>query len=256
MGNTDRAEIAVAKTSVKPANSRILFSMVVKSPLSFLKSGLRTQGQSRIAISCGGENLTHFRESEQIQPAILENHDQEAAGRLFQVVSSGMLSFDGDSVYDPKCGMKGAKSNADLDRSAAPDLWRHTLSQVPSVFGRLAYLASLRNVNSGRYEHHGLALVHGEKEANQAIKDSHLQTFAEWLNLSLSQQKGDLEVYFSGLAEDAHTVLEAWLEIPTYENLMPVAARAVEKRLYLSDWKAIISLLKFECGAAGPDRDA
>ena len=53
------------------------------------------------------------------------------------------------------------KINAALDRNAASDLWRNTLSQIPSVFGRLVYLASLRNANNGRYEHHGLALVLG-----------------------------------------------------------------------------------------------
>ena len=30
-----------------------------------------------------------------------------------------------------------------FDRSAAADLWRNTLSQIPTTFGRLIYLASL-----------------------------------------------------------------------------------------------------------------
>src|SRR5216683_4844157 len=42
-----------------------------------------------------------------------------------------------------------------LERGAANDLWRHTLSQIPAVFGRMVYLAGLRN-GRGRYEHHGL----------------------------------------------------------------------------------------------------
>ena len=44
-----------------------------------------------------------------------------------------------------------------FERGAAADVWRHTLSQIPYLYGRLAYLGSLRNANTGRYEHHGLA---------------------------------------------------------------------------------------------------
>lgn len=43
----------------------------------------------------------------------------------------------------------------------AEDLWRRTLSGIPSIYGRLAFLASLRDVNTGRYEHHGLAMIFG-----------------------------------------------------------------------------------------------
>src|ERR1700733_4646430 len=82
-----------------------------------------------------------------------------------------------------------------FDRSAASDLWRNTLSQIPTVFGRLVYLASLRNPNNGNYEHHGLALVFGEDEANRALKDSHSTVFAGWLTFNLEQQKADLDLY-------------------------------------------------------------
>ena len=32
-----------------------------------------------------------------------------------------------------------------MERGAAADLWRHTLAQIPSTFGRLVYLAGLRD---------------------------------------------------------------------------------------------------------------
>jgi hypothetical protein len=41
-----------------------------------------------------------------------------------------------------------------LERDAGGVLWRRTLSQIPSQFGRIAWLASLRNPNTGVYEHH------------------------------------------------------------------------------------------------------
>jgi hypothetical protein len=160
-----------------------------------------------------------------------------------------------DSVYDPNVEMKGGNISAALDRSAASDLWRNTLSQIPSVFGRLVYLASLRNPNSGRYEHHGLALIFGEDEANKALKKSHAQLFAEWLAFSVEQQKADLDLYISGLFEDKRTVVETWLKLAPYRNLIPSMVRGVERRLYITDLTALMELLRNAYGVDDPDRD-
>lgn len=143
-----------------------------------------------------------------------------------------------------------------MDRSAISDLWRNTLSQIPSVFGRLVYLAGLRQANSGRYEHHGLALMFGGDDANRALKKSHTQTFAEWLSFDIELQKADLDLYLSGLREDKLTVIETWSRLTPYRNLIPTSAKPMEKRLYLADLKAILELLKNEYGVADPDRDA
>jgi hypothetical protein len=158
-------------------------------------------------------------------------------------------------VYDPNVEMKGGNISAALDRGAASDLWRNTLSQIPSVFGRMVYLASLRNVNSGRYEHHGLALLFGDDEANKALKKSHSQLFSEWLAFSVEQQKADLDLYISSLFEDKRTVVETWLKLAPYRNLIPSTVRGVERRLYISDLTALMELLRNAYGVDGPDRD-
>jgi hypothetical protein len=159
-------------------------------------------------------------------------------------------------VYDPIVGMKSIRADDALDRSAASDLWRNTLSQIPSVFGRLVYLASLRNPNTGRYEHHGLALLFGDDDSNKALKKSHTRVFREWLTFNLEQQKSDLDLYLSGLYEDKRTVLTTWLELEPYRNLVPVALRGVEKRLYTADLKALLELMANAHDVAGPDRGA
>jgi len=151
--------------------------------------------------------------------------------------------------------MKSTGANDTLHRGATSDLWRNTLLQIPSLFGRLVYLASLRNSNSGRYEHHGLSLIFGEEEANKALRKSHSHVFREWLTYNLEQQKADLDVYLSGLYEDKRTVLAAWSQLSPYRTFMPVTIRSVEKRLYLGDLKALLELMGNEHGvvAQGPD---
>lgn len=152
-------------------------------------------------------------------------------------------------------GGKAEKSPVVFDRSAASDLWRNTLSQIPTVFGRLVYLASLRNQNSGNYEHHGLALVFGEDEANRALRDSHSAVFTDWLNFNLEQQKADLDLYLAGLFEDKRRVIETWIRLAPYQNLIPASIRTVERRLYISDLAALMELFKnvYAVDGLGPD---
>jgi len=152
--------------------------------------------------------------------------------------------------------MKRTEDHATLDRGAVSNLWRNTLSRIPSVFGRLVYVSALRNPNNGRYEHHGLALLFGEDDANKALKKSHLQLFAEWLTFNLEQQKTDLDLYLSGLPDNREIVLENWLKLAPYRNLIPGSVRGVERRLYITDLTALLAVLKNAGAAAGPDPDA
>ncbi len=152
--------------------------------------------------------------------------------------------------------MKRSEGHIALDRGAVSNLWRNTLSQIPSVFGRLVYVSSLRNPNNGCYEHHGLALIFGEEDANKALRKSHLQIFTEWLTFNLEQQKTDLEVYLEGLPDDRATVLENWIKLAPYRNLIPGSIRGVERKLYITDLTALLEVFKNAAGAAGPGRDA
>lgn len=143
-----------------------------------------------------------------------------------------------------------------LRNTAISDLWRNTLSQIPSTFGRLVYLASLRNPNGGHYEHHGLALIFGEEESRRALRDSHRKVFAEWLSFNLEQQKADLDLYLSSLSEDKRTILENWQGLEPYRSLWPKSATNVERQLYAFDLSAILELLRNVHGVGRPDPDS
>jgi hypothetical protein len=152
--------------------------------------------------------------------------------------------------------MKSYRPKGSLERGAAANLWRNTLSQIPSVFGRLVYLSSLRDQNTGRYEHHGMAQVFGEDEADEALRASHLQSFADWLCFSLEQQKADLDLYLAAFGTNKKTILETWIRLAPYRNLVPAKAQEVERRLYLTDLEALLEILKREYDVSYPDPDA
>jgi hypothetical protein len=139
---------------------------------------------------------------------------------------------------------------------AARDLWNRTLAQVPTTFGRIAYLASLRDANTGRYQHFGLAQVYSDQEADQALRASHAEAFREWLNYPLVRQKADLEDYLSSLDEDRRTVLQAWAALGPYKNLIPTDAIEAERELFVSDLELILELMRSEASPSAPSRDA
>ena len=139
---------------------------------------------------------------------------------------------------------------------AAVDLWSRTLERIPTEYGRLVYLASLRNPNSGLYEHHGLAARFSDLEANAVLRSSHEQVFLQWLALGLREQKADLDEYLSSLDDDKRLVTETWLRLMPFRNLMPDSARSAEADLYASDFRILLELLKGEYGAVEPDRGA
>ena len=139
---------------------------------------------------------------------------------------------------------------------AAEDLWRRTLLQVPSVYGRLVYLASLRNPNTNRYEHHGFAARFGEEQADRVLRRNHEDIFRDWLSLGVRETKGDLDDYLSSIEDNKRLVIETWLKIMPFRNLQPGAARGVEGDLFLADFRVLLELLRSEYGAAEPDRGA
>lgn len=147
----------------------------------------------------------------------------------------GCLSSIGDRLAE-------YLANSQSARTPAAVLWRRTLSQVPTVFGRLAFLASLRNAATGRYCHDDLVCVLGPEETDRALCNSHHQVFSEWLKFSLSEQKADLDDYLTAAGGSRRAI--------HYHHLVPPTARDVERQLYLTDLETLLELLKYEHGDA------
>jgi hypothetical protein len=133
-------------------------------------------------------------------------------------------------------------ANSQSARTPVALFLRNTLAQVPTVFGRLAFLASLRDATRGRYSHEALLRLLGPEDTDRALSNSHYQVFAEWLRFSLSEQKADLDEYL-GTAGASRKAMD-------YHHLVPPTARDVERQLYLTDLETLLELLKYEHGDA------
>src|SRR5437667_11195919 len=77
------------------------------------------------------------------------------------------------------------------NRRVIQDFTLTTLAGIPGQFARLAYIASLRDLSSGRYEHAGLAALYPHASIQQALQLSHEQIFQRILESALSSQAED-----------------------------------------------------------------
>ena len=133
---------------------------------------------------------------------------------------------------------------------ATRDVWERTLAKIPSLFGRIVYLASLRNENTGKYQHFGLSQKYSDEEADLVLRESHEELFREWLTFPLDPQKRDLEEYLRGLEDDLRTVVDTWLTLAPHRHIIPVRATTAERELYVSDLDLILELLQGEPSAS------
>lgn len=139
---------------------------------------------------------------------------------------------------------------------AAADSWRRTLAGIPTLIGRIAYLASLRNVHTGHYEHVGLAQRIGEEGADRIIRRSHTGVFQEWLCFGLERQKQELDEYISDLERDKSEIISSWLAVEPWNGWAPGDSRDVERKLFTADLAVVLELIRAENGVASRDPDS
>lgn len=140
--------------------------------------------------------------------------------------------------------------------AAARGSWHRTLAGIPTLLGRLAYLASLRDANTNTYRHFGLAQRIGDQDADQILNRSHQESFQEWLCLGLPRQKEELEEYFSGLDGDPREILYNWLKLEPYKTWVPPESRDVERDLFYADLGIVLEALRVELGVDARDPDS
>lgn len=133
-------------------------------------------------------------------------------------------------------------------------LWERDLAHIQTSYGRLVYLAGLRNCDSGRYEHYGCADDPTGNKANRILKQIHEAIFKEWVSYPLERKKADIEFYISGIEQvEKSELIDAWLRLTPYKNLVPASIQGPERRKHVSDFEAILGLLRNVYGVASPD---
>jgi hypothetical protein len=134
---------------------------------------------------------------------------------------------------------------ADLNNMAgtgpAVELWKRTLSQIPTRFGRLVFVSSLRD-SGGRYLYPPLNEAMGCEITDRTLATSHYIVFSEWIASSLADQKADLDAYLK-----SHCQAGA---MDGYRELIPAGAHEVERQLYITDLETLLKTMRFAAASA------
>jgi len=154
----------------------------------------------------------------------------------------------------PKHAVESAQANTP---DAAEEIWIQELSLVRTSYGRLVYLAGLLDPNTGRYEYYGANSPSLNTQANRILRRWHEDIFREWVSYPLQTKMADIKLYIAGLDSIPYDeLIDAWLRLTPYKNLVPASIQGPERQKHVSDFEAILGLLKNVYGVASPDRGA
>jgi hypothetical protein len=129
-----------------------------------------------------------------------------------------------------------------IHRKILYDLVVHYLEPLNGTYGRLAYLAALRDPTTGKYAHEKLAAVYGEERVSEALAKCHEEMFERLLEMPLAQQEEDLRSYVNSLPNGAE-----WNDarcVDTTRGWVPPGAPDYLRELFCSNTAALCELLR------------
>jgi hypothetical protein len=133
------------------------------------------------------------------------------------------------------------------NRRIIQDFTLTTLAGIPGEFGRLTYMASLRDLSSGKYEHAGLAALYPDEAVQQSLELCHEQIFERVLETPLAKQEADLKECLERMPGDLSSTVAHWRRLEAYRVLIPERAPGYLKELFCSNLRVLLELLQKEC---------
>lgn len=129
------------------------------------------------------------------------------------------------------------------NRRIIQDFTENSLAAIPEAFGRLTYMASLRDLSTGRYEHSGLVAVYPEGSVQQALTRCHEEIFEGILERPLEEQERDLRACLGAMREGLPVTVRSWKRLESYRVLMPEASPEYLKELFCSNLRALLEIV-------------
>jgi hypothetical protein len=138
---------------------------------------------------------------------------------------------------------------------ALRDLQNRTLATLDGDLARLVYLASTRDYNTGRYAHDGLSFHYSEAVAQEALATAHRGVFESLAVSPLRIVVANLEEYIRSGCAGPNELVTAWNASGAYRVLAPVSADSLTVKLFNSNIKVALAIVKAAWAEGQPVQD-
>lgn len=128
-------------------------------------------------------------------------------------------------------------------RKVVEDVTARTLAAIPTEFGKLLYLSSLRDISTGDYVHAGLVARYSQEAVQQALSYCHQELFLRVLEMSLEQQEWDLRACLEGMEGEFWGKLKRWRETEFYRLMVPADSPEYLKEIFLANVGAVLDMV-------------
>jgi len=129
------------------------------------------------------------------------------------------------------------------------DFTSKTLLAIPSDFGRLVHIATLRDLISGQYRHDGLEALYSAPAVHEALLYCHEEIFQKILETPLERQEILLRGWFAGLEGESPEIAARWLELEVYRMLVPLGTPEYLRDLFFSNFHLLLALVSIQAAA-------
>jgi hypothetical protein len=127
-------------------------------------------------------------------------------------------------------------------RCLVEDFTSRTLAAIPSDFGRLYYVSSLKDAATGRYHHDGLAEVYSENSVQEALEQCHEELFSRILETPLPEQERDLRKCLDRAGDVFWTVVDTWRKDKSFQIMCPEGLPSYLRDLFCSNLGALLAI--------------
>jgi hypothetical protein len=130
------------------------------------------------------------------------------------------------------------------NKALIEDFTERTLAAIPSEFGRLLYISTLRDLATGRYTHAGLEERYSEGAVHEVLSGSHQEILTRILETPLEQQIVDLGRCLENMPGDRCELAKQWRELEFYRAMLPLGLPSYVRELFCSNLEALLSILE------------
>jgi hypothetical protein len=128
-------------------------------------------------------------------------------------------------------------------RAVIEDFSTRTLAAIHSDFGRLAYISSLIDSRSGRYEHDGLTELYPRSAVQAALKHCHEELFLRVLETPLKDQERDFRKCVDAGGEEAREQVNGWGQDRFFQRMCPQGLPDYLQDLFCANMRALVAIL-------------